>query len=244
MFERTFTFWRRLVGMPAESTPVQPANDGATVHDDRRLWVRYAAEGEARIQIADQPESEKIAVKIRDLSQGGANLVSDLPIQEGQIVSLELPFDEGEVYTVLACVVRVVPDNAQWSLGCVFSRELSNEDLAHFGAEKIKHNPEDQRTWVRYDSTLRARYQKIGQPDQPHVEAQVLNISASGVGLVMHEPSVAGTLINLDLLDRNGQHLRTILGCIVHTTTRTTGEHAVGCNFIRELSEEELNALL
>jgi hypothetical protein len=38
--------------------------------------------------------------------------------------------------------------------------------------------------------------------------------------------------------------VRSILACIVHTTVRAGGELAAGCNFIRELGEEELNALL
>jgi hypothetical protein len=244
MFERTFTFWRRLVGIPSEPAHVSSAESATATQEDRRLWVRYAADADARIQLADQPGSEMVAVKVRDMSQGGANLIADKPIQAGQILSLEMPFDDGEVYTILACVVRANPENGQWSLGCVFSRELSHEDLSHFGAEKVKHNPEDQRTWVRYDSTLRACYQPIGQAEGPHAEAQVLNISASGIGLLMREPSVAGTLINLELLDRNGQSLRTILACIVHTTSRANGEYAAGCNFIRELSEQELQALL
>lgn len=242
MFERTFSFWRRLVGRPVETAPAGAV--ATSVQDERRLWVRYAAEGNACIQLADQPDSKKITVKIRDLSQGGASLEADEPIAPGQILSLQMPFDDGEMYTILACVVRAVPENGQWSLGCVFSRELSNEDLAHFGAKKVKHHPEDKRTWVRYDSNLRARFQRIGRTDEPHFDAQVLNISASGIGLLTREAAAAGSLINLELFDRNGHQLRTILACIIHTTTRTNGEHAVGCNFIRELTEDELKALL
>ena len=37
---------------------------------------------------------------------------------------------------------------------------------------------------------------------------------------------------------------RTILACVVHVTTQASGEWALGCNFIRELSEEDLKALV
>ena len=35
----------------------------------------------------------------------------------------------------------------------------------------------------------------------------------------------------------------TILACVVHVTVRSEREHILGCNFIRELSEEDLAAL-
>jgi c-di-GMP-binding flagellar brake protein YcgR len=238
MFEKTFTFWRRLVG----KTDALPAS----ANQDRRLWVRHAIDLRGNLQMSEPPDSEKILAKLRDLSLGGANLLLDREVEAGEMVVLELPADRGEICTVLACVVRVSkqPDG-QWSLGCVFSRELSQEDLDRFGAQKLPaSDDDDKRTWVRFSCELHVAYRKVGDPTNQVFPAQVLNISANGIGLLVTQTLAAGGLLNVDLLDKNGQVARTMLACIVHTTMRAGGDYAIGCNFIRELSEEELQSLL
>src|SRR5205085_7544635 len=162
-------------------------------------------------------------------------------VQAGQILSVELPsVDQGEQQTVLACVVRAVPaDEGQWSLGCVFARELSADDLEKFGARKAKAAADDQRSWVRYECGVLATYQHIGDEGRAPEAAHVLNISASGVGLLIKEAVEPGSLLNVTLYGKQGQVVRTILACVVHTTLRTNGELAVGCNFIRELADDE-----
>jgi hypothetical protein len=242
MFERTFSFWRRLIG----TSPRDTDNGGTVVEEDRRLWVRYQADLETRLRLAHQDQAERVSARVRDISIGGANLITDRAFQPGQILSLELPAVlHDELQIVLACVVRVVPHrNGTWSLGCVFARELSAQDLETVGAKKAKPNPGDQRTWRRFDCVTTATYERIGEENGHAHAAQVLNISASGVGLLLDEPAEPGSLINLTLKGRHGEPVRSILACIVHTTVRAGGELAVGCNFIRELSEDELSALI
>jgi c-di-GMP-binding flagellar brake protein YcgR len=242
MFERTFSFWRRLVGR--QEAPDQAG--GTAVEEDRRLWVRYQANGLAQVHLSQQDRAERISARVHDISLGGANLIADRPFEPGQILSVELPSGaSGEQQVVLACIVRVVPQSShEWSLGCVFSRELSVEDLHKVGAGKAKAGEDDQRTWVRYDCSLTATYQRIGEEGGPSHTAQVLNVSASGVGLLLSEPAESGSLFSLSLHGERGQAVRSILACVVHTTARSTGELAAGCNFIRELSEAELQALV
>ena len=238
MFEKTFSFWRRLVG----KAPAAPAT---AMHDDRRLWVRYAADLEGKVQLAEKQGSAKILAKVRDLSLGGANLLVDQPMQPGQILSVELPGNKEDVRTVLACVVRATPQaEGHWSLGCVFSRELNNDDLGGFGAQNVKAASDDKRIWVRFSCELKASYRKVGDVGDQSQPAEVLNISANGIGLAVQPTLQAGSLVNVDLLDKNGRMMRTMLACVVHTTQRAGGDYAVGCNFIRELSEDELQSLL
>jgi c-di-GMP-binding flagellar brake protein YcgR len=238
MFEKTFTFWRRLVGKA--DAPI------VSTDPDRRLWVRHAIDLRGNLQISAPPDGEKILAKVRDLSKGGASLVVDRSVDAGEMVVLELPADHGEIRTVLACVVRVSPQaDGAWSLGCVFSRELSQEDLDRFGAQKLPAAADDdKRTWVRFSCELHAAYRKVGDQTNLAFPAQVLNISANGIGLAVTQTLAAGGLLNVDLLDKSGQVARTMLACIVHTAMRPGGDLAVGCNFIRELSEEELQSLL
>jgi hypothetical protein len=241
MFEKTFSFWRRLVG----KTPVPPSAPESGTQEDRRTWVRYGTDVQGKVQLAEHAGSPKIPATIRDLSMGGANLVLDRPFQLGDILSIEIPADGDQICTVLACVVRISPEkDSCWSLGCAFSRELSSDDLAHFGAQKVEASGADQRKWVRFACEMKASYRQVGDPrDQSH-PAQVLNISANGIGLAVTPPLDSGSLLNVDLTDKHGRSTQTILACVVHTTQRTSGELAVGCNFIRELNDDELKSLL
>jgi head-tail adaptor len=237
MLERTFTFWRRLMG--------RPAGESATaLEDDRRLWVRFATHLEGSAQHADAEANERILVTVRDISCGGANLRTSKPFREGEMLTLELPTERGETRTILACVVRAVPEDRHWSLGCVFARELSEDDLGAFGAQKVQARPGDQRVWVRFACEVRASCRKFGDAEEEAQPVRVLNISASGIGLVVPPPLDAGTLLHVDLFDKAGGKVCSILACIVHTTQRADGDYTVGCNFIRQLSDDELESLL
>ncbi len=248
MFGRTFSFWRRWVGH-AESGEAATATATASAvdeGDERRLWVRYPADLKTRIQWADQTQGGKAAAQIRDISRGGASLLLDHEIQPGQLVNLDLPRNTADgSCTVLACVVRSIEEpDGRWAVGCVFSRELTDEDLAGFGARRVRHAPDDQRTWMRFDCNLTAQFEKIGGPDTCRDAAQVLNLSASGVGLLVNRFVDAGALLNVDLLGKDGQTRRTILACVVHVGQRGAQQWALGCNFIRELTDEDIQALI
>jgi hypothetical protein len=242
MFEKTFSFWRRLVGQ----SPAHAEKPGATAtEDDRRLWVRYAAELQGNVQLGENEAHGKVVTKVRDLSLGGANLTINRPLELGQMLSVELPLDDNEVFTVLACVVRVKPQpDGNWSVGCVFARELTSEDLDRVGAQKVPASTDDQRTWVRFACSLTASYRQVSDVGDEAHEANILNISPNGVGLAVQHSLAAGSLLNVDLVDSSGRIVRTLLACVVHTTSRSEGGFAVGCNFIRELSEEELDSML
>jgi hypothetical protein len=73
--------------------------------------------------------------------------------------------------------------------------------------------------------------------------AEVLDISPNGMGLLVNRPVEVGTLLNIDLEGGTGRGITTILACVVHVTPRD-GQYSLGCNFIRELSEEELKVLV
>jgi hypothetical protein len=241
MLRSVFTLWRHLIGVASEAQAV-------SVQDDRRLWDRHATDLQGNVQVAKKGARDKTLASVRDLSCAGANLLLDRPLAPGQMLSLELPTADDVVRTVLAYVVRCIPHrDGTWSLGCLFARELSIMDLNSLGAPKVPASEDDKRIWVRYDCVrcpVRANYRKVGDSAGESQPVQVLDISAAGIGLSVPSPLDAGSLLTLDLLDKSGQKALTILACVVHTTSRVGGEYAVGCNFIRELSEEELQSLL
>ncbi len=107
MFERTMSFWKRLLGRhPA-------AEDGASVkqaEEDRRVWVRYPADLPTTYQPASKEETVRLTARVRNVSLGGVSLAVDRPFQPGEMLSVELPgaTDESRC-KVLACVVHLTP---------------------------------------------------------------------------------------------------------------------------------------
>jgi hypothetical protein len=237
MLKRTFSFWRRLVGQ-------EPGPGGATGTEERRVWVRYPANVEATLQPAGGSDPGRFSASVRDISRGGANLVVNRAFHPGDLLSLELPVDE-RPSNVLACIVRVISlGEGAWALGCHFARELSDEDMEGLGGKREKHEPSDQRTWVRFPGSVRARYQYVKDSDQSAYPAQVLNISASGVGLLVRQAIETGTLLTVELAPGAQERPRTMLACVVHAAAQEPGEWALGCNFIHELDEDDLHALV
>lgn len=234
MFERTFSFWRRLMG---GSSPPRS-------QEDRRLWARYQADIPAHAQPAGRDGKSRVSVKVRDISRGGASLVTDRAFEEGQMLSLELPgADADDVNEVLACVVRVLPESDGYTLGCVFSQELSEQDLEGFGARKVRHGPEDKRIWMRFRCDITARVHKVGNVAEA-VPAQVIDLSPTGVGLRVSQAVDAGTLLNVDLCAADGRLVRSILACVVHVNGHAGADWSLGCNFIRELEAADMEALV
>lgn len=239
MFKRTFSFWRRLFRGDRPSTAINDTGD------ERRLWVRYPADLETSVQLNQRVLPIKSQAKIRDLSCGGCNLLLDHEVQPGQLVHLEMPRPAEGDYMVLACVVRAEREpSGKWALGCVFARELSEDDLHELGARRVRHAPDDKRLWKRFPTTTHACFKQVGATDGPAVHAEILNLSATGIGLLVDDFMEPGALLHLDLTGEDSAESRTILSCVVHVSERGDGRWALGCNFIRELSDADLRALV
>jgi hypothetical protein len=247
MFERTKTFWRRLVGNSTQTGNLALALEDKP--DERRVWARFPADLETSLKTAGAADSTRLQVRVRNISLGGVNLLVERSFEPGTMLSIELPGASEETHcTVLACVVHCVQDeDNQWSLGCDFSRELSEADLASFGARRERHGASDKREWKRYPCNVSSTYQLVAADDQTAYPAKVLNISASGVGLQVNRFVENGALLSVELHNSAGTTERTMLACVVHVNHLAEGEGegewALGCNFIRSLAEEDLKAL-
>jgi hypothetical protein len=241
MLERTVSLLRRLVKwQPGTSTP-EPEVD----EEDRRMRARYPANVEVPCRPVGTTDATELLAQVRNISLGGVNLIVKRHFKPGDLLNVELPCAEGRPPNqVLACVVHVTPRSAgEWSLGCNFSRELSDEDLRSFGARRQRPTADDQRNWERFPCHVKAHCQPVAVGDQPRCEAKVLNISASGIGLLVGVATATGTLLSLELLGSGGGQPYKVLACVVHATP-CDDQWALGCNFIRELTEQELKALV
>lgn len=236
-----FSFWRRLVGGTPESS--HPGSQPPQA--ERRVWIRHPTDLETRVHMTGRTNPDRLTARVSDISRGGISLLVNQAFQPGDLLSVELPVPvEQGSDTVLACIVRVTQKSpGEWSLGCIFSCELDEDELASLGAKRQKHSSSDQRTWMRFPSQINAAFEVVGSPSAEKQPAEVMNISASGVGLLASTAVETGTLISIELTHA-GARPRTMLACVVHATTQSADQWALGCNFIHELSEQDLAALV
>jgi c-di-GMP-binding flagellar brake protein YcgR len=191
-----------------------------------------------------EPEPS-LCARVLDVSSGGVKLVVGRSFEEGELLTLELPAPAGELsVSVLACVVHVRPeDDGEWVLGCRFSAELNDADVAAFGAVPSKAEAPDGRNWSRFPCEMKAVYQIVPDDEGVRREAKVLNISGGGVAMLVEHDVRAGALLSAELQASSGQTVVTILACVVHVIVRSEHERILGCNFIQQLSESDLKAL-
>jgi c-di-GMP-binding flagellar brake protein YcgR len=241
MFERTVSLWRRLTGRP------DPENT-TRLEDERRLWVRYPTEEvETSYRLANgQADMGRFAARIKDISLAGAQLLVDRAVEPGELLTVELPTRESERRTVLACVVHTRrTGEGEWAVGCNFSRELDEDDLQTFEAARARPaSAEDNRYWERFPCRVTATCQVVSAADPSPWETTVLNISASGMAVRVERDIPPGSLLSAELHGSTGKPTVSILACVVHVLARDGGERILGCNFIRELSEQDLAALV
>jgi hypothetical protein len=242
MFEQTVSLWRRLTGRGQQA----PKSAGGLPDDERRVWVRHPSNVETLFAPAGTPEEEFQSARIRDVSQGGVNLLVPCAYEPGELLTVSLPSSEGHApLTVLACVVHCHKlAEGEYALGCNFSQELSEEDLRAFGAHKVRPSaPDDGRNWTRFACNVTAVCQTASAEPSAPWTARLSNISANGMGLLVDHDIPTGTLLSAELRGQQRGSL-TILACVVHATVQPDGQRVVGCNFIRELTEADLKALI
>lgn len=239
MFERTTTLWRRLIGR------AQPVAGETPEEHDRRVWVRYPSELLTRYSLMGNGHEPHFSARVRDVSLGGIKLNTTSSLEPGTLLTITLPGDGKSSLAVLACVVHSRQVSAsEWIVGCSFSAELEEWQLRAFGARHPQPAENDGRQVARFPCGFKAFCQVAGEPENPTFEADVLNVSLNGMALNATQELLTGTLLNAELHGSRGATLLTILACVVHVTTQQDGQRITGCNFIRELTDQDLRLLL
>lgn len=218
----------------------QPARRRA---DERRLWVRYPCEFETSFSPIRGSVAGRMEARIQDVSRGGTNLLTDEPCEPGSLLAVELPAaNEATATEALAYVVRCSPQaEGGWENGCVFALELPDKELARFGGLRQETSQSDQRSWVRFPCKARATYQRARLRNQAPLPAQLIDISANGVGLQVAEAIEIGSLLDIQIVSLSGGTSLPILVSVVRVSSGPGGHWLLGCNFLRELSNRELH---
>ena len=237
MLDRAAALWRRLTHQPAPAGPL--------ADEDRRIWVRRHVSVETRVTPTSGGGESPLPARIVDVSSGGLKLVVCWAFGPGDLLTVELPAGPGETsVTVLACVAHSRPEGEkEWVVGCRFSAELSEADLAALGAARTRSAPPDSRNWSRHACQVKAVYHLVPDDGEARCEAKVLNVSPGGVALLVEDEVRAGALLSVELHAPDSRAVVTILACVVHVTVESEHERILGCNFIQELDEQDLQSL-
>jgi hypothetical protein len=244
MFQRTFSLCRQLLSWSRFLGPAETSGDFSGA-DERRVWVRRPSNAQVTCQTTSDEDDQRYPAQVRNVSRGGISLSLDRRFEPGTLLTVELP-NQGanSTYTVLVCVAHVqAQEGGKWALGCRFSRDLDDDDLLAFEAQQIQPSPPDLRTWVRFPSNTEATVQLATAMDREPWTAKVLNISANGVALLVSRPIDPGTTLSLQLKRNTADEPLTLVACVVRVEVVGESERMLGCNFIRELDDNELQAL-
>jgi hypothetical protein len=215
----------------------------AGIETERRAHPRHATD----LRTVCRPVSEDVTVPVQilDVSVGGLKMRVGRPFREGTMLRVELPRLGGANATVLGCVMHAREvEVGQWEVGCNFSLELSGEELQAFGVEKTQAAAGDSRTWVRHPARGTVEYEILPGDDSAPRTARLVNLSPAGVGLQVDEKLEPGTALTVFLKRIDDQTDRPMLACVVYQAERPDGTWAVGCNFLHELGEKDLDELL
>ncbi len=228
MLRRTRAFLRRLTGSA----------------DERRAHPRHRVDIETVCRAL--AEDADLPARINNVSRSGVNLIVPRSLPEGTLIRVHLPgAASGRHTTLLACVTNIRPYSEElWSLGCIFSQDLSDAEMRTFGGEKTPSKPNDQRAWVRYPARGTVSYTHVPEEEGELKTAELLDLAPAGVGLIVSERLEPGSAITVFLRQQNGKAERPMLACIVYQTDRSDGKWAIGCTFLHELSEKDLNELI
>jgi c-di-GMP-binding flagellar brake protein YcgR len=240
MAEKTISSWGQLVTLRPGDYPDSVATE------ERRTWIRYVCDLVTICQPTTKAQTEPFLARVRNISQGGINLVVDQCFESGSILSVELPDSDGKpTCTLLMCVIHCTPQaGGDWALGCSFVRELSDDDLEPYGAKRVPGAGQDQRVWRRFTCDLKATYRIVRVTERTPAPAKVVDISARGVGLQIDRAIQPGTVLSVDLQSTDGVSKLRIFACVVRVKEVNSREWTLGCNFIREINDRELNGLI
>lgn len=239
MSERVSTFWRRLDWRVWRQSYI------AHTHETERLaWIRPVANVPGSAPQA-APSEEQCAAHVRDVSLGGLLLIVNRQFTAGTLLRVEVQNTSGgPALGLLARVLHVsARSGGRWLLSCCFAKELTDEDLRVFGAERVRPASADGRAWVRFPCQADSIFHHVIAADYERSKGKVLNISAGGLALQVDRQCEPGTLLSIELRDNQNQ-TRKLMARVVHVTARPEGDWVLGCTFVSELNDTELQALM
>jgi hypothetical protein len=102
----------------------------------------------------------------------------------------------------------------------------------------------ERRGIVRYPAVLQTSCQPLVRLKDGEWPARAVNISATGLCLVLQRRFEKGTNLVIEILGRHDRLTRQLLSRVVRVRRESSGEWVIGCKLFRQLSDAELQELL
>lgn len=175
-----------------------------------QAWLRLPSDRRQTLTSVGGPK-EQWEARVLNISPSGIGLQVPRAFTPGQVLSVQLPGNNGQAArAVLAYVIRAQLQSQQWLLGCSFAMELSEADLAGFGARKERPLGGDVRSWVRFPCDVHTMRTPVALHDGPRWPARIVSHTASGLLLISEREFEPGALLQVDWLNQAGAVQRSI----------------------------------
>jgi hypothetical protein len=227
---------------------VSPGADYVTAElgAERRTAVRYPSDLQTTCQPIMARDGSGWSAQVRNISTGGLGLVLARRFERGTLLVMDLDSTtQTASRTLIARVVHSTPlDDGNWLLGCAFANELEDEDLQPFCARRERPAAPDCRAWVRFACDLDTSCQPAQSAEGEPWAVKVVNIAPGGVGLLTPVAVQTGVVLQLELPGSADRPGRSLPVRVIQSTKQAEEDWLVGCAFVGELTEEDLQALL
>jgi hypothetical protein len=101
----------------------------------------------------------------------------------------------------------------------------------------------ERRQWIRYAAAMEVSIRPLGMKDDRSFTGELRDVSFVGAGLVCETPVQKGALLEVRPLYRTWSAVGRLM-MRVRTVKESSGVHTLGCTFVRQLTEEELQGML
>jgi hypothetical protein len=102
----------------------------------------------------------------------------------------------------------------------------------------------ERRQWIRYPSGVDVTCRLFGTREDHSWDGELHSVSAVGAGLVCTCTFQRGAILEVRPKDSSWNQIAKLLMRVKNATMLPRGSWMLGCTFVRELTDEELRALL
>ena len=121
---------------------------------------------------------------------------------------------------------------------------MSGESLRADAKERGPTTCADRRAAARHPCSLDALCHAIGGGPEGPWTGKVLDLSTTGLGIILPQPLERGTILVIDLPSAVTSAPRSLSACVIHIRPHEDGGIFTGCILAEQLGEAELEALL
>ncbi len=110
--------------------------------------------------------------------------------------------------------------------------------------DSLENRWKNRRATVRYHCAP-ATVGKISEsPDEDSFIAWIHDLSKGGVGLFLNKPLCSTTQITVQISSHTSKIKYSFQAQVMHSTRQVSGDWLIGCSFLKELTDDELDLLL